>query len=82
MATAPGVLDMFRSSSRAWRILAWARRRRLRLIAARSSSATVPWRRAMPTPPAIGDRQPYFGITHSIRSFVIVTAAGFGNLPG
>jgi branched-chain amino acid transport system permease protein len=26
--------------------------------------------------------QPYFGITHSIRSFVIVTAAGFGNLPG
>lgn len=26
--------------------------------------------------------QPYFGIVHSIRSFVIVTAAGFGNLPG
>ena len=26
--------------------------------------------------------QPYYGITHSIRSFVIVTAAGFGNLPG
>jgi branched-chain amino acid transport system permease protein len=26
--------------------------------------------------------QPFFGITHSIRSFVIVTAAGFGNLPG
>jgi branched-chain amino acid transport system permease protein len=26
--------------------------------------------------------QPFFGITYSIRSFVIVTAAGFGNLPG
>jgi len=26
--------------------------------------------------------QPFFGIVHSIRSFVIVTAAGFGNLPG
>ena len=26
--------------------------------------------------------QPFFGITHSIRSFVVVTAAGFGNLPG
>ncbi len=26
--------------------------------------------------------QPFFGITHSIRSFIIVTAAGFGNLPG
>jgi len=26
--------------------------------------------------------QPYYGITYSIRSFVIVTAAGFGNLPG
>ena len=26
--------------------------------------------------------QPFYGITHSIRSFVIVTAAGFGNLSG
>ena len=26
--------------------------------------------------------QPFYGITHSIRSFVIVTAAGFGNIPG
>lgn len=26
--------------------------------------------------------QPFFGIAHSIRSFVIVTAAGLGNLPG
>ncbi len=26
--------------------------------------------------------QPFYGITHSIRSFVIVTAAGFGNLAG
>lgn len=26
--------------------------------------------------------QPFYGIGHSIRSFVIVTAAGFGNLPG
>lgn len=26
--------------------------------------------------------QPYYGIIHSVRSFVIVTAAGFGNLPG
>ena len=26
--------------------------------------------------------QPFFGISHSIRSFVIVTAAGLGNLPG
>jgi branched-chain amino acid transport system permease protein len=26
--------------------------------------------------------QPFYGITHSIRSFVIVTAAGLGNLPG
>ena len=26
--------------------------------------------------------QPLFGIAHSIRSFVIVTAAGLGNLPG
>lgn len=26
--------------------------------------------------------QPFYGIAHSIRSFVIVTAAGFGNLPG
>ena len=26
--------------------------------------------------------QPFYGITHSIRSFVIVTAAGIGNLPG
>ena len=26
--------------------------------------------------------QPFYGIPHSIRSFVIVTAAGFGNLPG
>ena len=26
--------------------------------------------------------QPFCGISHSIRSFVIVTAAGFGNLPG
>ena len=25
--------------------------------------------------------QPFFGITHSIRAFVIVTAAGLGNLP-
>ena len=26
--------------------------------------------------------QPFFGMTYSIRSFVIVTAAGLGNLPG
>lgn len=26
--------------------------------------------------------QPFYGITYSIRSFVIVTAAGLGNLPG
>ena len=26
--------------------------------------------------------QPFFGITYSIRAFVVVTAAGFGNLPG
>jgi branched-chain amino acid transport system permease protein len=26
--------------------------------------------------------QPFYGIPHSIRSFVIVTAAGLGNLPG
>ncbi|MBO6835460.1 MAG: branched-chain amino acid ABC transporter permease [Alphaproteobacteria bacterium] len=26
--------------------------------------------------------QPYYGVTHSVRSFVIVTAAGIGNLPG
>lgn len=26
--------------------------------------------------------QPYFGIVHSIRSFIVVTAAGFGNLTG
>lgn len=26
--------------------------------------------------------QPFFGIPHSIRAFVIVTAAGLGNLPG
>ncbi len=26
--------------------------------------------------------QPYYGIVHSIRAFVIVTAAGLGNLPG
>ncbi len=26
--------------------------------------------------------QPFYGMTHSIRSFVIVTAAGFGNIPG
>ncbi len=26
--------------------------------------------------------QPFYGIGHSIRAFVIVTAAGFGNLPG
>ena len=26
--------------------------------------------------------QPFFGIAHSIRSFVVVTAAGLGNLPG
>ncbi len=26
--------------------------------------------------------QPFYGVSHSIRSFVIVTAAGFGNLPG
>ena len=26
--------------------------------------------------------QPFFGIGYSIRSFVIVTAAGLGNLPG
>jgi branched-chain amino acid transport system permease protein len=26
--------------------------------------------------------QPFYGIPHSIRAFVIVTAAGLGNLPG
>lgn len=26
--------------------------------------------------------QPFYGVTHSIRAFVIVTAAGIGNLPG
>ncbi len=26
--------------------------------------------------------QPFYGLTHSIRAFVIVTAAGLGNLPG
>lgn len=26
--------------------------------------------------------QPFYGIAHAIRAFVIVTAAGFGNLPG
>lgn len=26
--------------------------------------------------------QPFYGITHSIRAFVIVTAAGLGNIPG
>lgn len=26
--------------------------------------------------------QPFYGITYSIRAFVVVTAAGFGNLPG
>jgi branched-chain amino acid transport system permease protein len=26
--------------------------------------------------------QPYFGIVYSLRSFMIVTVAGYGNLPG
>ena len=26
--------------------------------------------------------QPFYGLAHSIRAFVIVTAAGLGNLPG
>jgi len=26
--------------------------------------------------------QPFYGITYSIRAFVVVTAAGLGNLPG
>jgi branched-chain amino acid transport system permease protein len=26
--------------------------------------------------------QPFYGVAHSIRAFVIVTAAGLGNLPG
>jgi branched-chain amino acid transport system permease protein len=26
--------------------------------------------------------QPFFGLAYSIRAFVIVTAAGLGNLPG
>ena len=26
--------------------------------------------------------QPFYGISYSIRAFVIVTAAGLGNLPG
>ena len=26
--------------------------------------------------------QPFYGITYSVRAFVIVTAAGLGNLPG
>ena len=26
--------------------------------------------------------QPFYGITYSVRSFAIVTAAGLGNLPG
>ena len=26
--------------------------------------------------------QPFYGVPHSIRAFVIVTAAGLGNLPG
>ncbi|MGD1877110.1 MAG: hypothetical protein ACFB13_06370, partial [Kiloniellaceae bacterium] len=26
--------------------------------------------------------QPFYGIPHSIRAFVIVTAAGLGNIPG
>lgn len=26
--------------------------------------------------------QPFYGVTHSVRSFVVVTAAGLGNLPG
>ena len=26
--------------------------------------------------------QPFYGLVHSIRSFIIVTAAGLGNLPG
>ena len=26
--------------------------------------------------------QPFYGITYAVRSFVIVTAAGLGNLPG
>jgi branched-chain amino acid transport system permease protein len=26
--------------------------------------------------------QPYYGIAHSVRAFVVVTAAGLGNLPG
>ena len=26
--------------------------------------------------------QPFYGVPHSIRSFVIVVAAGLGNLPG
>ena len=26
--------------------------------------------------------QPFYGITYSIRSFVVVVAAGLGNLPG
>ena len=30
----------------------------------------------------IWDIQPFYGITYSVRSFAIVTAAGLGNLPG
>jgi branched-chain amino acid transport system permease protein len=26
--------------------------------------------------------QPFYGVPHSIRAFVVVTAAGLGNLPG
>jgi branched-chain amino acid transport system permease protein len=26
--------------------------------------------------------QPFYGVPHSIRAFVIVTAAGLGNIPG
>jgi branched-chain amino acid transport system permease protein len=26
--------------------------------------------------------QPFYGVVHSIRAFVIVTAAGLGNIPG
>ena len=59
----------------------WRRQPRLRMVSGLGDGAAI-CGAAGALVAVVWNVQPFMGTTYSIRLFVIVTAAGFGNLPG
>ena len=86
LAAAIAVAVVFMKKSRTEAIAPLRRTRAARVLGIQTASMPSPLIRALWCSWCSGVNylgyQPFYGITYSVRTFAIVTAAGLGNLPG